>query len=417
MIAEIIAAGSEMLTPFRQDTNSLFLTEGLNDLGVQVAFKTIVGDSLAHLTSAARIALSRADIVVFSGGLGPTEDDLTREAVAAALAVKLVRDEALLESLRQRFAARKIPIPPNNFKQADVLEGAVLLPNSNGSAAGQLIDTKVHGKRRVVILLPGPPRELKLMFPEQAKPLLRAILPPSFLARGLLRMALIPESVVDARCAPVYQSFPDVETTILAGSAEIQLHFACAKSTREEAEARIAELSAAIEHEIDEDIFSATGESLEEVVLLMLGLRHLTLATAESCTGGLLAGRLTGVPGSSRYFLGGAVVYSDALKTVFADVPSDVIEREGPVSEPVARLLAEGVRARTGASIGVAITGIAGPGPGTGADEGKPIGLVYIGLADTDGTRVKTLNLMGDRDRIRFWATQHALELVRRHLL
>jgi nicotinamide-nucleotide amidase len=417
MIAEIIAAGSEMLTPFRQDTNSLYLTEGLNDLGVVVAFKTIVGDSLPHLVGAARVALSRADIVLFSGGLGPTEDDNTREAAAAALGLNLTRDEALLEALRKRYAARFITMPPNNRKQADVLAGAVVLPNANGSAAGQFLDTEVGGQRRIVILLPGPPRELKPMFTDQVKPLLAETLPPSFLARGLLRMALIPESLVDSRVAPIYQQYPDIETTILAGSAEIQLHFACAKPTREEAEARVAELSEAIEHEMDEDIFSANGDSLEEVVLLMLGLQNLTLAAAESCTGGLLASRLTAVPGSSRYFVGGAVVYADRLKTVFADVPADLVEREGPVSEPVARLLAEGIRHRTGASLGVAITGIAGPGPGTGADEGKPLGLVYIGLADADGTRVKTLNLMGDRERIRFWATQHALELIRRHLL
>jgi nicotinamide-nucleotide amidase len=417
MIAEIIAAGSEMLTPFRQDTNSLFLTEQLNDLGVSVAFKTIVGDSLEHLTSAARTALSRADIVLFSGGLGPTEDDNTREAAAAALGLALHRDETLLESLRQRFAKRNIPMPPNNSKQADVLAGATLIPNTQGSASGQLIDTKIAGQRTIVVLLPGPPGELKPMFTRQLKPILAATLPPSFLARKLLRMALIPESRVDARVAPIYQQFADVETTILAGSAEIQLHFACAKPTRKEAEARVTELSALIEHEMDEDIFSATGESLEEVVLLMLGLRNWTLATAESCTGGLLASRLTGVPGSSRYFLGGAVVYADALKTIFTDVPRDLVETQGPVSEPVARALAEGIRARTGASIGVSITGIAGPGPGTGADEGKPLGLVYIGLADAEGTQVKTLNLMGDRDRIRFWATQHALELIRRHLL
>jgi nicotinamide-nucleotide amidase len=421
MIAEIIAAGSEMLTPFRQDTNSLFLTEGLNDLGVVVAFKTIVGDSVDHLTSAARIALSRADIVIFSGGLGPTEDDNTREAAAAALNLQLHQDATLLDGLRKRFAARNIPMPPNNQKQADLLTGATLLPNANGSASGQLIDTDFpigfDSRRRIVILLPGPPRELKPMFTAQVKPILARILPPTFLARRLLRMALIPESLVDSRTSPIYKRFPDVETTILAGSAEIQLHFACTKPTRHQAEARVAELSALIEHEMDEDIFSATGESLEEVVLLMLGLRHLTLAAAESCTGGLLAGRLTGVPGSSRYFLGGAVVYADALKTVFAGVPAEVVQREGPVSESVARLLAEGIRHRTGASIGIGITGIAGPGPGTGADEGKPLGLVYIGLADADGTHVKTLNLMGDRERIRFWATQHALELIRRHLL
>ena len=416
MIAEIIAAGSEMLTPFRQDTNSLFLTEGLNDLGVPVAFKTVVGDSLEHLTGAARVALSRADIVLFSGGLGPTEDDRTREAAAAALGLTLHRDEALLESLRQRYAARNIAMPPNNAQQADVLRGATIVPNANGSAPGQILDTEVEGRRRIVILLPGPPREIKPMFSDGVKPILARTLPPSFLARGVLRMALIPESLVDARVAPIYMQFADVETTILAGSAEIQLHFACAKRTRGEAEARIAEISEAVEREMQDDIFSSTGEALEEVVLLMLGLRNLTLAAAESCTGGLLASRLTAVPGSSRYFLGGAVVYSDRLKSRFADVPADLIEREGPVSEPVARLLAEGIRARTGASIGISITGIAGPGPGTGADQRKPVGLVYAGLADADGTQVKTLHLTGDRERIRFWASQHALELVRRHL-
>ncbi len=417
MIAEIIAAGSEMLTPYRQDTNSLFLTEGLNDLGIQVAFKTIVGDSLEHLVLAARVAVSRADLVIFSGGLGPTEDDNTREAAAEALGLIMHRDPNLLEGLRQRFAARNIAMPPNNLKQADVLETATLLENKTGSASGQLVDVSVDGKRRTVILLPGPPKELKPMFTEQVKPILKRILPASFLARGLLRMALIPESSVDARCAPIYKRYKDVETTILAGSAEIQLHFACAKPTRAAAEARVAALSEEIEHEMQDDIYSSSGDSLEEVVLLMLGMRHLTLSAAESCTGGLLAGRLTEIPGSSRYFLGGAVVYADALKTLFADVPADLVEREGPVSEAVARGLAEGIRRRTGASIGVSVTGIAGPGPGTGADRGKPVGLVYIAVADADGTQVRTLNLMGDRERIRFWATQHALEMIRRHLL
>jgi nicotinamide-nucleotide amidase len=417
MLAEIIAAGSEMLTPFRQDTNSLYLTAELNTLGVPVAFKTIVGDSLEHLTGAARNALARADIVLFSGGLGPTEDDLTREAVASALNLTLERNNALIAELYKRFAARRIPMPPNNAKQADILTGAVLLPNSTGSAPGQWLQTTYEGNARIVILLPGPPKELKALFAEQVKPRLAAVLPPSFLARRELRMALIPESTVDARSAPLYKQYDDVETTILATSGEIQLHFQCKKPTLVEAQARVDTLAEAIEREMDEDIFSSHGESLEEVVLLNLGLRHLTLAAAESCTGGLLSERLTAIAGSSRYFLGGAVVYSDALKTTFAGVPADLIEREGPVSAAVARALAEGIRTRTGASVGIAITCIAGPGPGTGADTGKPIGLVYIGLADADGTQVKELHLPGDRERIRWWATQHALELIRRHML
>jgi len=417
MIAEIIAAGSEMLTPHRQDTNSLYLTAQLNDLGVQVAFKTIVGDNLSHLTGAARNALARADIIIFSGGLGPTEDDLTREAVAAALGIGLRRDPAILTEMYKRFAARKMVMPPNNARQADVLEGATALANPKGSAPGQIFDTIVDGFRKIVILLPGPPGELKPLFEQAVKPLLAASLPKRHLARRLLRMALIPESHVDARTSPIYMEYDDVETTILAGQGEIQLHFVAAKPSLAEAQSRVDELTGRVEAEMEEAIFSSQGENLEEVVLLMLGMRHLTLAAAESCTGGLLASRLTAVPGSSRYFLGGAVVYADELKTTFADVPADLVATAGPVSEPVTRALAEGIRARTGASLGIAITGIAGPTLGTGPDAEKPIGLVYVALADGKETRVKELNLPGDRDRIRWWASQHALELIRMTLL
>jgi nicotinamide-nucleotide amidase len=423
MIAEIIAAGSEMLTPFRQDTNSLYITEGLNDLGVQVAFKTIVGDSLAHLTSAAIIAVSRADIIIFSGGLGPTEDDLTREAVAAALGIGIHTDNAVLTALYKRFAARQMVMPSNNAKQAGILDGANVVDNKNGSAPAQYLDTTVidaNGKpiRKIIILLPGPPDELKPLFQNEVKPRLAASLPIRHLAKRMLRMALIPESHVDARTAPIYRQYTDVETTILAGGGEIQLHFLCARPTIAEAQSRVDELAEKIEAEMDDAIFSSHGESLEEVVLLNLGLRNLTLATAESCTGGLLAQRLTAIPGSSRYFLGGAVVYSDALKTTFASVPAELVANKGPVSPEVARSLAEGIRARTGASLGISITCIAGPGPGApGPDADKPIGLVYIALADAQDTQVKELNLPGSRERIRYWATQHALELIRRHLL
>jgi nicotinamide-nucleotide amidase len=417
MIAEIIAAGSEMLTPFRQDTNSLYLTAGLNDLGVIVGFKTIVGDNLEHLTGAARMALTRADLVIFSGGLGPTEDDLTREAAAGALGISVHPDPAIIAALYKRFAERRMAMPPNNTKQADVLDGATLLENKNGSAPGQYLVTDFAGKRRIVVLLPGPPKELKPMFDDQVKPRLAALLPPRFLAKRELRMALIPESTVDSRTAPIYKQYPDVETTILAHAGEIHLHFQAVGGTLAAAQARVDDVTEKVEHEMDEDIFSSQGESLEETVLLMLGMRHMTLAAAESCTGGMLAERLTAVAGSSRYFLGGAVVYSDALKTSFAGVPADMIEREGPVSEPVARALAEGIRERTGASMGVGITGIAGPGPGTGADVGKPLGLVYIAVADAEGTQVREVRLTGDRERIRTFAALHGLEMIRRQLM
>jgi nicotinamide-nucleotide amidase len=418
MIAEIIAAGSEMLTPFRQDTNSLYLTARLNELGVSVAFKTIVGDNLEHLSGAARVALERADIVIFSGGLGPTEDDLTREAASVALGVRLHRDAEILTAMYKRFADRRMTMPQNNARQADVIEGAVVLENANGSAPGQYLDTVVGGHRKIVILLPGPPRELKPMFDGECRARLAETLPERHIAKRMLRMALLPESQVDARTAPIYMQYPDIETTILAGSAEIQLHFFCARKTEEEAQARVDELAEKIEQEMGDAIFSSNGESLEEVLLLMLGLRQMTLAAAESCTGGLLAERLTAVPGSSRYFLGGAVVYADQLKTTFAEVPEEMVRSEGPVSEAVARALAEGIRRRTGASVGVGITGIAGPGPGApGPDEKKPIGLVYVAIAFGDATKVTELNISGDRERIRWWASQHALELVRRGLI
>lgn len=418
MIAEIIAAGSEMLTPFRQDTNSLYLTSELNALGVDVAFKTIVGDKLEHLMGAARIAIGRADIVIFSGGLGPTQDDLTREAVAGALGLKLRRDNDVLAGIYRRFAARRMTMPPNNARQADVIEGSVVLENPTGSAPGQYIDTVVGRHRKIVVLLPGPPKELKGMFEAECRSKLGASLPERHMARRMLRMALIPESQVDARTAPIYKLFEDVETTILAGSGEIQLHFVCAKQSQAEAQRRVDELAGRVEAEMGDAIFSSHGESLEEVVLLMLGMRHQTLAAAESCTGGLLSQRLTAVPGSSRYFLGGAVVYADRLKTAFADVPEEVIATEGPVSSAVAKALAEGIRQRTGASVGLGITGIAGPSPGTGPDAEKPIGLVYVGIAfEGEGAKVTELNLTGDRDRIRLWASQHGLELLRRGLL
>jgi nicotinamide-nucleotide amidase len=405
-----------MLTPNRQDTNSLYLTAGLNELGVSVAFKTIVGDNRQHLTAVARIAFSRADVVIFSGGLGPTEDDLTRECAAEALGLTLHRDPEILQALEKRFAARAMAMPPNNAKQAELLDQATVLPNRNGSAPGQWLDISYEGFRKIVILLPGPPKELKPLFDTECKPRLAAILPPRAMARRILRMALIPESQVDARTAPIYQRFEDVETTILAGRGEIQLHFQCVKPTMEAAQARVDEVTELVEREMGDEIFSSHGESLEEVVLLMLGMRDLKLSVAESCSGGLLGERLTTVVNASRSFCGGVIVYASEMKTALADVPWELIQQHGAVSEEVARALAEGVRRRTESSLGLSITGIAGPPVSEGPDTGKPVGLVFIGLADAQGTQVHQINIPGDRERVRLWATQHALEIVRHYL-
>jgi nicotinamide-nucleotide amidase len=412
--AEIIAVGSELLTPHRQDTNSLYLTEKLNDLGVEVRFKCIVGDDREGLTAAAKLAMRRSDIIIFSGGLGPTEDDLTRESVADALGLQLQRDSQIVTKLEERFAQRGMKMSANNLKQADVVASATALPNALGTAPGQWIAGMYDGQERLLMLLPGPPYELKALFENECLPRLRARIPPQHIATRTLKMAMMPESQVDARVAPIYKMYTDVETTILAGAGEIQLHLRCRKDSSAEAEARVAELADKIEDELGDAIFSRKGESIEQIVSYLLQMRSMTLAVAESCTGGLLAERITSLGGSSRYFLGGAVVYSNELKTQFANVPKALIDQHGAVSREVASAMAEGIRKRCVASYGVGITGVAGPGGGT---EQKPVGLVYIALAGEEGTQVVERNFPGDRTRIRQFSTQQALEMIRRALL
>jgi len=416
MNSEIIAIGSELLTPWRQDTNSLHITERLNQLGVSVAFKTIVGDRLKHLVDAIRSAVGRADIVVIMGGLGPTEDDLTREAAAEALGIALKRNPDLIAQLYTRAAARRLTMTRNNEKQADLLEGAVVLENPRGTAPGQWLDI-VYGKhRKLVMLLPGPPSELKPMFDEECVPLLREALPQRFIATRVLKAALIGESAADARIAPIYTQYTDVETTILAHLGDIQLNLMCGKPVLELAQARVDSLAGKIEEELEDYIYSSQGETLEQIVLYYLEMRGATLSVAESCTGGMIAERLTRISGSSRSFAGGAVVYSNELKTEFAGVDPELIEEHGAVSREVAAALAQGIRERCNTTIGVGVTGIAGPSGGT---EEKPVGLVYISVSDRDETEVieRRFGMFGDRERIRHYAAQTALDMVRRRLM
>jgi len=412
--AEIIAIGSELLTPYRQDTNSLYLTEKLNQLGVEVIFKTIVGDCQQHLTEAASEALSRAEIVIFMGGLGPTEDDLTREAVAEALGLGLHRESGIIADLERRFAAHGWKMAPNNLKQADVIAGATVLPNANGSAPGQWISGKYEGQEKIVILLPGPPHELKALFEAQCIARLQAKLPQQFIVTRELKIAGIGESACDARVAPIYRRFAEVQTTILAGAGEIQLHLKTRASSLDAGQQRVDELVTEIETELGDLVFSDNGDSMEQIVGNYLQMRSATLAVAESCTGGLLAERITSVSGSSRYFLGGAVVYSNELKISMAGVPAELIAKHGAVSREVAGALAEGIRQRCGASLGAGITGVAGPQGGTAE---KPVGLVFHGLASDSGTEVAERRFAGDRKRIRWFASQQALDMVRRKLM
>jgi nicotinamide-nucleotide amidase len=413
--AEIIAIGSELLTPYRQDTNSLYLTDKLNQLGVEVHFKTIVGDRRSDLVNAAHTALSRADIVLFMGGLGPTEDDLTRECVAEVLGRKLVRDQQIVEWLRARFAERGWKMPENNERQGDVIEGADVLTNKRGSAPGQFLHIKDSGGEAVIVLLPGPPGELMAMYDDQCVERLRKLLPARNIAVRELKIAMIGESAADKRAAAIYSQYKDVETTILAGTpGEVQLHLRAQADTPEAAQTRVDALASALEDEFDDAVFSTHGESMEQIVGYYLDMKAATLAVAESCTGGMLAERITSVPGSSRYFLGGAVVYDNTIKTGLADVPPLMIAEHGAVSSQVASALAEGIRLRCKATLGVGITGIAGPG---GATPEKPVGLVYTALADGTKTEVAERKFFGDRDRIRQWATQQALDMVRRKLM
>jgi nicotinamide-nucleotide amidase len=412
--AEIIAVGSEMLTPFRMDTNSLYLTEELNLLGVDVIFKSIVGDDLRRLVAAAQHGLFRSDIVIFSGGLGPTEDDLTREAVAEAVGLKLLRDPEILTRLEQRFAERGWKMAANNAKQADLLEGATMLANPNGTAPGQWLSGQFEGRERIIVLLPGPPHELKGMFDTEVRERLRAKVPPAFLAVRTLKVAMLGESAVDARVAPIYKGYPDVETTILAGAGEIELYFKNCAATSDAAQRRVDEVAGLVEDELDDAVFSRNGEPLEQIVGYWLQMRNATVAVAESCTGGLLAERLTSISGSSRYFLGGAVVYSNHLKTELAGVPAEMIERHGAVSREVAAALAEGIRYRCESTLGVGLTGVAGPSGGT---PDKPVGLVFHAVASDSGTEVAQRNFPGDRKRIRRFASTMALDMLRKKLM
>ena len=414
MDAEIIAIGSELLTPYRQDTNSLYLTEHLNQLGVEVTFKTVVGDTRSHLIQVAKTALGRTDLIIFMGGLGPTEDDLTREAVAAALRLDLRRDPDLVAALYARFAALRRKMPENNERQCDVIAGAAVLPNEKGTAPGQWIEGDYEDKKKIILLLPGPPWELKLMFEKQVLERLRAALPPAFIATRVIKVAMVPESTCDARIAPIYTKHPEVQTTILADAGEIQLHLRSRADSVSAAQKRVDELANEIENELGDTVFSTGGESLEQIVGYLLQMRGATVSVAESCTGGMIAEHLTSVSGSSRYFVGGAVVYSNEMKTKMAEVPAELIEKHGAVSREVAAALAEGIRRRSNSTFGLGVTGVAGP---TGGTEEKPVGLVFHALADGKETQVVERKYIGDRERVRRWAMRQALDLVRRKLM
>jgi nicotinamide-nucleotide amidase len=410
MKAEIIAVGSELLTPDRVDTNSLFLTAQLNRLGIEVTRKTVVGDDLAPLRNAFDDAAKRVELVIASGGLGPTEDDRTRDAVADLFGRKLARDPAVMSRIEARFHQLGRKMSEVNARQAMVPEGADVLENDRGTAPGLWLEAA----GRIVILLPGPPHELKAMFAAQVEPRLARLATGVRLVARELRVAGMGESDVDQRIAPIYTRHGDVQTTILAAPGEIQIHLRMWSKDTGAAERQLQGIQESIVLALGEAVFTTAGESMEDVVARELTMHQATIATAESCTGGLLAERLTRISGSSAYFLGGVVSYSNTLKSAWVDVPPEIIESRGAVSSEVAVALADGIRRRTGATLGVGITGVAGP---TGGTPEKPVGTVHVAIADASGSKERGIHYPGERDRIRWQASQTALDLVRRYFL
>lgn len=409
LTAEIIATGSELLTPSRTDTNSLWLTERLNEIGIEVKLKTIVGDDDARMEEAVRDAMRRSAIVITTGGLGPTEDDVTRKSVARALNRRMQLNENVLQGIRDKFARLNRPMPEINSRQAMVIEGAQVLENAHGSAPGLLIEVD----KNIVACLPGPPREMKPMFDEMVLLRLGSRAGEVRVVRRIMRVAGMGESAVDERIAPVYKQFDNPQTTILFNKSEIEIHLTAHSRTVAEAELLLDGLANQIAEKLGDAVFAFHGETMEQIVGVRLAVRGETVAVAESCTGGLVSERLTEIAGSSAYFMEGVTAYSNDAKIRSLGVAESLIATYGAVSSQVAEAMADGMRRRAAVDYALSVTGIAGPDGGTPE---KPVGLVFIALADETGVEHRRLMLSGDRYLIRWRASQAALDLLRRKI-
>lgn len=408
--AEIIAIGSELLTPAKTDTNSLWLTGKLNEIGIEVKLKIVVGDDQARLEETMRDALKRSDIVISTGGLGPTEDDITRPISARAIERELVYHDDLETDLRERFRKWGREMPEINKRQAYVIEGAEILPNPNGSAVGMLVEIG----EKFFVILPGPPRENQPMFENFVLPKLRRAAGEIYVKRRILRVSGIGESAVDEAIAPIYKSYETVETSILFNKSEIEVHLAAQSNSEAEADRTLDELAAKIVGELGIAVFSENGELMEEIVGKLLQENGKTLSVAESCTGGLIGQRLTDIAGSSAYFTQGVIAYANEAKISALKVPAEIIEKHGAVSAETAEAMAKGMRESARTDYAISVTGIAGPGGGSNE---KPIGTVFVGFADETQTKSFKVILPGDRFLIRWRASQTALDYLRRQIL
>jgi nicotinamide-nucleotide amidase len=406
---EIIAVGSEMLTPFFQDTNSLYITQRLNDLGMDVQFKTIVGDSRDDLFLAFRQALDRSDLIIATGGLGPTEDDRTREVLASVLRKKLIFRKDLLHKIEKRFSHRGIKMPVVNKKQAHIIENSIVFENKNGTAPGLWVDTG----QNTVILMPGPPHEMQPMFENDAWPRLQTF-EKHHIFRRVIKTVGLTESKIESLLEEVYPSIQNIQLTTLAHPGQIALHLkGTSDGSLSAAKKKVDRATKLICGVLKHSVYSTEGEELEEVIGKCLRKKNRTLAIAESCTGGFLGHRITNVPGSTDYFLQGVMAYSNQAKIDLLGVSPDKIENYGAVSSQVATDMADGIRKRSGADFGLSITGIAGPSGGT---KDKPVGLVYTALAAAEETLVKKNLFLGNRNAVKFQSSQKALDMLRRYL-
>lgn len=415
LTAVIIAVGSELLTPHKIDSNSLYVTEVLNDLGIAVACKQIIGDSRDELSAHIAHALERHQVLILTGGLGPTDDDLTREVVAAHLNLPLDEDATIIEAMEKRFAARGWKMPAVNRRQAQVPRGAVVLANPNGTAPGLWIE---HGDR-MIALLPGPPREMKPMMDGEVRRRLSERTGSVRLHRRLVRVSGKGESAVEEIVQPIYskwlQQAPVIETTILAGLGQVELHLVSQTADAAAATAALDTAVAQLSDALGSDLVSTNGAVLEAVVGDLLRQRGWWVAFAESCTGGLATSRMTDIPGSSDYVERSVVSYSNRAKIELLDVPEGVISEHGAVSEPVALAMAAGIRKRAGVDVGVGITGIAGPG---GGSEQKPVGTVCIAVDAAMGEpKVRTFRFPGSREMVKAMSANWAIDMLRRYLL
>jgi nicotinamide-nucleotide amidase len=416
--AEIIAVGSELLGSTRADTNSLYLSGRLSELGIDLRIKSAVGDEREDLATLLRQSLERTDLVILTGGLGPTDDDLTRDVVSDVLGLPMDVDESIVEKIQARFERRGLVMPAVNRRQANVPRGALVLDNPNGTAPGLLIDHAGARGRQIVILLPGPPRELQPMFELACNGPLRERAGSERAYRTTLFVTGRGESHVEQAVQPIYSRWrdhsPPISTTILAAMGQIELHLTVRETDEARARAILDRARAELLAAIAADVYSTDGRVMEEVVGDLLKSRGYTIAAAESCTGGLFTSRLTDIAGSSSYVRGGVIAYANEDKTALLGVPADLIATHGAVSEPVAVAMAEGIRQRTNADVTVGITGIAGPGGGT---EAKPVGTVAIAVIVPDQPAyVRTYSFPGARAMVKFQASQAALDRVRRML-